>query len=273
MRPIVLPEYLQSLIEEGLSQINRSPDYDLPPHLRLEIYRAFGPISIKTYDEMLEQVRKKQLRVLAEADLIRTQLAILTANKVIPLWEQACRETNLGFSKADFEAEAHQKEVIEIYRNNRKKKSIEEISVYDVPRRFVPKHIMEMTMLALEGKVINQEAFFKEANEWWQIYGHPALAPREFSIKWAVQEALYEAIGYSKFGFRNLHHENYQDQVAFPYLHDKAPAGFALIAYAGVFDQGSYTFDLSRRREFWHWWLSEAIPTALNMVTGGLEGG
>ncbi len=81
-------------------------------------------------------------------------------------------------------------------------------------------------------------------------------------MKWAVQEALYEVIGYSRFGFENLEDAHRVNSDSFPYLHDKAPAGFAFIAYAGTFSQGQYTFDPDQSREFWEWWLTEAIPAA-----------
>ena len=57
------------------------------------------------------------------------------------------------------------------YLNQRRDKEIEKISVYDVPRAFIPSHILEMAELALRGDVRDYEAFAGEANEWWQIYG------------------------------------------------------------------------------------------------------
>jgi hypothetical protein len=71
---------------------------------------------------------------------------------------------------------------------------------------------------------------------------------REFCIKWAAQDALYEALGWT---------EN----------SDEAPAEYALYALAGIFEgedirHRRWRLDEDKAHEFWTWWLSEAIPLA-----------
>jgi hypothetical protein len=105
-----------------------------------------------------------------------------------------------------------------------------------------------MAELALKSEVHDFAAFRHEANEWWVIYGRPEQMEREFFIKWAAQNALYEAIGWI----------NYNSDP---------PAQNALYAFAGIFegqgaDNRTCTLDASKEREFWIWWLTEAIPQA-----------
>ncbi|OAI40995.1 hypothetical protein AYO40_00505 [Planctomycetaceae bacterium SCGC AG-212-D15] len=173
---------------------------------------------------------------------MRARIALVVGRKVAPLWPQACFETEAHFG------EKWPEERDETYLADRSAKPIELISVRDVPRAFVPLHILEMADVALSMRVHDWKAFRNEANEWWEIYGRPEGMEREFFIKWAAQESLYESIGWNS-------------------LAPKAPSEHALYAYAGVFygegvDNGRYRMDKDKEREFWVWWLSKAIVDA-----------
>lgn len=107
-----------------------------------------------------------------------------------------------------------------------------------------------MAELALAGRIYDYIAFCHAANEWWQIYPRPEKMEWEFYIKWAAQEALYAALGW-------LRHD------------PEPPAEHASIAFAGTFEGKTFQtrrciMDKEKQREFWIWWLSEAIPHALS---------
>lgn len=196
-------------------------------------------------DTVLDEARRNHtLPTLSVADRVRARIALRTARRVETLWRQACLETEANFSERQDPSEVRQQE--ETYLAQRKQKHLEHISVYDVPRAFIPSHILEMAEVALRGEIHDDGAFIQEANEWWQMYGRPEQMEREFCIKWAAQDALYEAIGWAKYNY-------------------EPPAENALYAFAGVFEGGfrRQALDEKRQQEFWVWWLSGAIPQAL----------
>lgn len=243
----VIPDVAQALIEVELKLLTYSARYSVPKDKRVEIYAALGPSSVMD-EKMLDEARKKKvLLTLSAADRVRARIALITAIKVEKLWQQACLETDANFSEHQDQAEINQNEVE--YLAQRKQKPIEHISVYKVPRAFVPSHILTMTELALTGEINDIAAFRYEANEWWGIYGRPEEMEREFFIKWAAQDALYEAIGW-------IRHNS------------DPPAENALYAFAGVFEGKGFhnrlwTIDEKKQQEFWVWWLTEAIPQAV----------
>lgn len=248
-----IPDSAKALINNELQQFARSSRYSLPPQTRIEIYSALGPSNVNDYSVLDEAHDSSSLPHLSVADRVRANIALITARKVVPLWEFACQESELFFKEQDWQDKYEDQRQEEIYLRRRKDQPIEAISVYEVPRAFIPFHILEMAESASTGNIQDYIAFQRQANEWWQIYGRPELIEREFFIKWAAQDALYETIGWIKYN-----HE--------------PPAENALYAFAGMFegksfDKRSYTLDENKQHEFWIWWLSEAITQAHEKVS------
>ncbi len=242
----------KALIKNELYQLAKSRKYFLLPQTRIDIYAALGVSNVNDEKVLDEAHSNDSFPHLLVADRIRANIALITARKVALLWENACQESESYFKEQDWQDKHKDQDQEEVYRRRSKNQPIEEISVYEVPRAFIPFHILDMAEIALTGKIQNQRAFLRQANEWWQIYGHPKQMEREFFIKSAAQDALYEAIGWIKY---NL----------------KPPAENALCAFAGIFDGESFedrncTFDENKQHEFWVWWLSEAIPQAHEKV-------
>ena len=243
-----IPNSAQALIDTELRKLAESNRYALEPDTRIEIYSALGQSNVND-EPMLDEARKNNpLPSLSRPDRLRAQIALITARKVEGLWSKACLETEANFSENGNPAEIHREE--ETYLASKKQKYLEHISVDDVPRAFTPLHILEMAELALIGKIHDFGAFRLEANEWWQIYPRPEQMEREFYIKWAAQEALYSAIGWTKYN-------------------PEPPAEYALLAFAGVFEGENFDnrrciMDKDKQHEFWLWWLSKAIPQALS---------
>lgn len=256
-----LPKTVQEIIGNELDHLANRQDFDLHPSRRLEIYHALGPSSVPDSEAWIQRVKDEQLPQLTTTDRVRTRIALLTAEKVIPLWETACQETDSTFGTSQ-DVEEEERQLEQRYLSQRGQRQIEEISAYDVPRILTPAHIMEMATLVLRGEIQDFQAFKHQANEWWGIYGDWEGMEREFSIKWAAQEALYEALGWNKYFRDAAQATGVENGVVSPHEHTDAPAGHALFAFAGIFDEPSFRFDDNKRREFWHWWLDEAISLA-----------
>jgi hypothetical protein len=242
-----LPDPAQEIVDSELQRLTGDANFDLHPERRIGLYCALGPACPQ------KGYRLKSPYKPTIADRVRTRIALVTAQKVLPLWQAACRETDANFAdETGREAEEERKREEENYANQRAHKHIAEISVYDVPRAVRPAHIMEMADIAFRGRADHYDALVYEANEWWQIYGRPEGMERECFIKEAAQEALYEALGWY----------DYSNERELAIRHPYVPGGFALLAFAGIFDQERFRFDCEKRREFWRWWLGEAIPRA-----------
>jgi hypothetical protein len=88
------------------------------------------------------------------------------------------------------------------------------------------------------------------------IGAHPG--PELGFIPFVLCEALCTVSGLFRFMEGSIHPE---DSDADFDIWSRDAASWAVLAYAG--DQFSNGVDLSRRKEFWEWWLSKAIPSAL----------
>ena len=77
-------------------------------------------------------------------------------------------------------------------------------------------------------------------------------------VGYAAVEALYTAVADEEFDPSAIDY-NLSDEDVDPYEHDTAFAAAADYAGGPTWVPNS---DATKRREFWHWWLSEAIPAA-----------
>ncbi|MCK6463151.1 MAG: hypothetical protein L6Q29_05050 [Candidatus Pacebacteria bacterium] len=240
-----IPEIAQALINNELQTLLKSSEYSLSPQTRVEIYEALG-VSNFSYNKIVDEtLNSDPLPNLSIGDLSRVQISLTVARKVAMLWGLACQESDLHFKRERDKSEE------EIYLHRLKSEPIENIP--DIPRAFVPSHILEMAERALAGNIQNYRTLRFEANELWLMYPRPEQVEREFFIKWATQDALYEVIGWKKYNY------------------DEPPAEDALYAFAGIFEGNDFhnrrcRLDKNKEHEFWHWWLSEAIPQSVSKV-------
>ncbi len=260
-----LPVDIEKFVNSHVAQLVDNPTYDLPPVERVELFRLIGPSAGRSSGISLQLAGPKRLPILTAADRIRARMGIIAAQKVSTLWDAACAETdNLHADRSDREnlVSDHQTYLRELLHS-----SVDEFSVFRVPRSYIPQHILAMAELALQGKVDNVESFLVEANEWWEIYGRPEFFPREYCIKWAAQEALYLSLLWQQYVPEQGHDDSIQVADSSDHFnrHIEAPAGCAMAAFAGVFDGDNPSFDTNKRREFWLWWLTWAIPFAFTL--------
>lgn len=125
-----------------------------------------------------------------------------------------------------------------------------------------PQDLLDMVERVLRGTVspeqasIEAEKAFDQAGELAQTMEEPALQRVWAVVAFAI-EALFEAAGAHGFGTMIIS-RNETDANLDPWTSD--PALWAAAAYAGpVWDPES---DSIRRKEFWEWWLREALPAA-----------
>lgn len=247
---ITLPTQVTRAIEAELSALDHTLSYEIPPEKLIRIYELLGATCVQAHKEQRYKNSYRGLPPLTKADRVRAQIALSTARKVMPLWEIACKETDTTFTEQDWKDAEEDQRKEKGYLERLSLETIETFCVYrDIPRRYVPSHLMQMAELALAQTMKDIDIFTAQAGEWWQIYPRPEDCEREFFIKWAVQEALYEALAWR---------DHWQ----------QAPAQDAVRAYAGIFsgERFYYTreleWDYFKRSEFWRWWLTEAIPSA-----------
>jgi hypothetical protein len=266
MTTFQLPTGAQRIVDNEIEKLLINPAFDLDPKIRLQLYETLGPVLSRNEPEQRSVYLRGHSPALTTGQRIQVRAAILTAQKVAALWELACMETDAS-SNYIYDDKAVTEDNIR-YLTRRVKVPIEEIWVHDVPRAFVVQHILEMAELALAGKIEDYRKFTHEANEWWQIYARPEYNEREYFIKWAAQEALYLALRWQAYPTQPDDYQyrmTHDDISEYLLCHEQAPAGLAMLAYAAVFDNGKMEFDPARRREFWCWWLSWAIPKACQL--------
>lgn len=177
-----LPVAVTDIISNELTQLDKNRSYNLPPESRIALYEAIGPSCLPHYRTRRKTLKVRELPNWTKADCVRSQLSLLTARKVLPLWEIACQESEKSFTQVDWQHKSEEVHREEVYLRKREIQPIEEISVYDVPRTYTPVHILDMTELALAGGIQDFSKFAYQANEWWQIYPWPELMEREFFI-------------------------------------------------------------------------------------------
>lgn len=258
---MLIPPELEEIISKEVSRLTQNKSYDLSPKTRLHLFDVIGASTIRADNNYDTTITSKRLPPLTLADRIRARIAIITAQRASASWDYACKETDNGRKQDDVDADTL--ETSQVYLSLMQHSNLEEISVFKVPRPYVPQHILAMAELALMGNVKNQESFLYEANEWWGIYPTPKFSPREFSIKWSAQEALYLSILFQKYSLSNYNEApNQNDLNEYANHQVKSPAGYAMLAYAGIFDRSNTIIDIDKRCEFWLWWLTWAIPLA-----------
>ena len=162
-----LPDIVQQMIRQELARLAANSDFDLHPQRRREITEALGPVGESGVDTMLgyqDTGDKCRLPNLTTADRVRARIALQAAEKVLPLWKIACAETDYFFKNRqriwpeldDLLPYNHNTEDVdeeelseEEYTRQMVERPIWDISVYDVPRAFIPSHILRMAEVGL----------------------------------------------------------------------------------------------------------------------------
>jgi hypothetical protein len=88
-----MPDHAQKLIEQYSRSLNMDSSFTLLPFHRLTLYDAFGPTyASENHAERIAMLQRGVLP-LTSADRARAQLALLTAQHVLPMWLPLLEET------------------------------------------------------------------------------------------------------------------------------------------------------------------------------------
>jgi hypothetical protein len=215
---MALPEILTKVIETVSQERKNHPDGEVMPYYRQQIYDA---ITSSMHQDL--------------AFKVRGWLEIVTAEKVLPIWQTIW----------------HEKETPEF------------LWKYWLDKE-MPERLLKITKNILNnvGNIEEAEAQFERV--WRDISEEPGLEgiddkyQNPYNARQAAVQALNWVLGYTKICPKYTLEETDADLLD-PQCGDAA--AWASAAYGG--DLWSYTErDWSKRQGFWDWWLKEAVPQA-----------
>ena len=163
-----LPENLSDLLTAELTKLHDDDifAYGLSVETRKQIWTGLGPSNHASRASRLSKRVSVQPASMTFADIVRAYIQIATAEKLLPLWSSACDETErlVGPDDPGVIQQQHQN-----YQKMTRSIPIEKISVYDVPRKLLPVHILKLATLVLEQRDDDFEALLIQANDLWNI--------------------------------------------------------------------------------------------------------
>jgi hypothetical protein len=242
-----LPEITRHLIDQFLEAVRDDPQHHLKPLDRLSLYSSFGTSYREmNYSKLTEQIGSGILS-LSVADLALAHLAILSVQKVLPIWE---------------------KEWVRIYKEDPETTNITVI-------------LLETAKAVLARTMNPNEAFILASNshatvgslEWDLSYNaYCASASSEEALAmvliglWQINSQIQ--------GKRFININDDETNTSFDFaawaakawsaIDENPPGGWAvLVGYKGLVN---IKFDKQKRLEFWEWWLTEAIPQAWDLA-------
>lgn len=240
-----ITEELRNVVESSLQKLRTHPNEQLKPNLRMGIYKAYG---FSNYGNPYAQSAQD----LDEANFIRSKsdqaicwLSILTARKVLPIWEEAFPTQNYKDEDADW---------------------------YNSPTE-----MLQIAQNLLLADITNQEAIEKLCGVFYDVQVDEICTEKVYNVRAAANATLSIAIHgigviQQKYSFSQDNDSNVgyssRDFAAF------AARAYSAIDYnaAGMWTQLNKSdfkpleYDLTRKKEFWEWWLSEAIPQSWELA-------
>lgn len=138
-------------------------------------------------------------------------------------------------------------------------------SIYTMPIVAWPAHILELTQGVLEQRIATKTAL-TQSGDIYDALGNlfeEDMPAQAHDVGMALAEALSQSVGLGPFDHQAITPSTTEEWL----LGRGAAAAAALKAYSGVFD-GIYAteeYDLEKRRSFWEWWATEAIPQAWSL--------
>jgi hypothetical protein len=241
---MAIPIKTKNLIERFMAAVKNDPRHHLSGAKRFEIYESFGrsrfsrnpcPIS-SNYVRFLEE----ELKASTVADKTLGWLAVLTARRVLPIWDEYYDpEEYLDAQTA------------------------QEVAQY-LP---TPQEVLQVAEKVLKKQMDNSKAFELLCNKFnWPVEGSEKY--NVASSYRAAHQALNTILSDSQFlGFLSKDEDNPEDVY-------EDFAAIAMQAYSFVDNGNNKTwlstrnpeFDPSKCLEFWEWWLTEAIPEAWDLA-------
>jgi hypothetical protein len=147
-------------------------------------------------------------------------------------------------------------------------------SVHSLPTFLLPQFLLQLSTALLDRTMSAADAA-KYEEDLWDIFGNglgydeeefPAQA---YDVASACYEAYHQGLGIGPYNRQEVTSKTTDADLQ----GDGAAAAAAHKAFAGIFDDGISTdaFDPERQKQFWEWWLLEAIPQAWEAETHYVE--
>ena len=234
---MVVPKSLKYTISE-LTEVVRNNPFTLVPNQRQLLYQAFGhSLCPLDFDDWRRQ-EKEDRKPLSHGDRARGWLAIITARRVLPNWENGCR---------------------------------------DLSERNWGKKRIDTAQSLVSSKLPPSKIFELEEENAYTLSGSNSAV--NIAAEWALEaahtvtlELFYNPHGLRFVDFFYLNNSGVTDDEEDRLLLNSDTIIAAVRAYSCIKDWPQATelkeqiFDVSKQREFWEWWLTEAIPQAWAMV-------
>jgi hypothetical protein len=234
---------LESFISKELEALHQTLEYDLKPVKRLALYDAFE--NQKTIDF----------------------LAVLTAKHVVPIWQEALLNSSCQeIISSEKRKKQHVLEEILPGQELNWLQSLENISFLDLPI-----YLLSIAEKILWG-TIPRDIGGKIAGEAHYIIGNISemcdLPPEADDAGMAALNALIQAErGLDFLKFVKYVKQNPAITDSQIYSGDSDAVSAAVKASANVYKELEQAdIDLQKRRNFWEWWLTEAIPQAWELA-------
>lgn len=145
-------------------------------------------------------------------------------------------------------------------------------SIYFVPLVAVPSYILQLAEGVLDGSIAAPIALdhlgdIQEGLGTMLGYAEEDFSAQAYDICLATAEALSQALGLGPFDGLEITSTTTDENL----IGKGAAAAAAVKAFSGIFEDHLSTrdYDAERRRSFWMWWLTEAIPEAWHPEQGG----
>ncbi len=240
-----IPSNVKLAITKAFDELQNTND--LKPITRLEIYDSFGStFSPVDYFERIELLQQGVHR-LTFADRIRSRLAIITAEKVVPIWRAGLNDAVETL----------------IHAENSSVKYFWQKSVYSLPLSELADHVISVAKYILARGDVDIHFIFKEMCEVHQIFGRSiGCTEIECRAGWAAYEGLEQTLGLGPYNELPIDESTTDEDLSW----GGAAGVEAMKSYSGILRDEYYldTIDVYKRLEFWTWWLREAIPQAWN---------
>jgi hypothetical protein len=244
-----LPQKTKQLIVHTLEAVRADPEYNLTADERFAVYkslgfkrvwsRSFSDLGVSYTSQDYLNYLENELNNLTIGDLVVDWLAIVSARKVLPIWERI-------WSQVETYNDANPKEIIQTAESIlNKSANISEVYVKLSDDFNIPVEVFATFDVAL--------AFRAAYNALELILADPKFINLEIEDKINEIGKDFAFIAMRAYAYN----KNTRDEIE-----NKSKGEAITIA----------NFDLKKRLEFWEWWLTEAIPQAWELAERSVSG-
>jgi hypothetical protein len=257
---MAIPEPLQRVLDEAVALVSAHPTHELGQNKRRAIYQFLR--SSAPYGEQASK-----------------WLAILSAQRVLPLYQHIVTQIDWGVSA---EVTQDEEQMLEEMVRQRIAEGDEAAKEWLVPLENMAQRMIEIAVGVMTGAITVEYAKAASSDTFYNtmaIGGHDLFPEQAYLALSAAEEALSEVLGVIPLQNRISGEVKYADGSVACVTSDKwtdeelAGAGCNAddaavnAAYAFAGNQTDRSYDYTKVREFWEWWLTDAIQIAWERAT------